>query len=878
MSKLKDSISTIAELDELTEYLLDKRNGDSIIEKTDSYIETEKLVVSFSRSIAKAVEERVMDIVNGDLEYTEPLAVLANPSVPQDKTLDALFGKDKRAKVVNLGHKDNKLFIYYVDGNCEVINTKYCILGSTKYDSKFERLEGNTDYKYIRYFDDFTSYNLFKKNNYHAISARSLHAFNDPVQQQLYLTGITLYKQMEFRELKLLGFDIESNGMIKDKHSSIKVITNTFWDGVSLSREVFREDDYDNEGEMLLAWAEYVREINPSVMTGHNIFGFDLPYMMHVAKLHKVQLNIGRDGSQPEIAKRSRRYRVDGSQTWDFFNIEVFGRDIIDGMFLAVKYDVGRSFASWGLKSIIESLGLVKEGRQFYDASKIGENWSDLVEREKIVEYCKDDGDDSISIFNTMTPAFFYLAQSIPNTLQNIINSASGSWLNSILTRAYIQDGKSIPKPSEPSPVTGGISFGIPGIHKNTKKIDIISMYPSIMRQWKIFDEVKDPDAIFNKTVEYYTIERLKNKRLFKETKNQYNDDMQASQKILINSLYGLNGTSGLNFNNFKNADMITTLGRLILRASTVWASGEDVDFWFPEYKNIEHDEQYFDILGVKDFVSHDFLIVNGDTDSISFKKRDETPFTEEETKTLITEINSFLPNMVAFEDDGTFPVVVVLKAKNYVLYDGKKVKFKGSSLRSSRQEPALKEMMDRILKDSLVFEKENYVDVYNEYIKEILDIKDIKRWAKKESVTDTMMDSDRLTETKKVDAIQGMGNKVGDKVFLYNALNGLIQDGHKKLKASDIKAKGLIKLAKLASCDHSDKSTCFGCNPDMYEPRYIENRILKHVDNFNNDYELDHYLKRCYDSVSILENVIDMSQIIDYTKAKNKELLDNLK
>lgn len=75
MSKLKDSISTIAELDELTDWLLDKRNGDSIIEKTDSYIETEKLIVSFSRGIAKAVEERVMDILNGELEWVEPIEV-----------------------------------------------------------------------------------------------------------------------------------------------------------------------------------------------------------------------------------------------------------------------------------------------------------------------------------------------------------------------------------------------------------------------------------------------------------------------------------------------------------------------------------------------------------------------------------------------------------------------------------------------------------------------------------------------------------------------------------------------------------------------------------------------------------------------------------
>jgi DNA polymerase elongation subunit (family B) len=847
MTKTTDTITTIEELDELTEYLVNPVNNDTIIEISDSHVETDKLIISFNGSIAKEAVIRMTDIVMGEIEWVEESC-----NGPIDTlTIDALFGKDKRANIVNIAIKNDLLYLFYLDGSSETIPCKYFILSSTKYDSKFERLEGETFYKYIRYFNNLESYNLFKKNNYHSISSKVLHAINDPLQQQLYLTGITLYKDLEFKSLRILGFDIETNGVIKDKNSSIKVITNTLWDGNSLTRTIFREDHYKNEGEMLVAWSNYVQEVNPSVMTGHNIFGFDLPYMMHVAKLNKVELNISRDGGSPIVAKRARKYRVDGSQTWDFFNIEVFGRDIIDGMFLAVKYDVGRNFSSWGLKSIIEALGLVKEGRQFYDASKIGENWSDLVEREKIVEYCKDDGDDSISIFNTMTPAFFYLARSIPNTLQNIINSASGSWLNSIIVRAYMQNGKSIAKPNEPTTVTGGISFGIPGIHKNVKKIDIVSMYPSIMREWKIFDDKKDPDAIFNKMVECYTLDRLKHKKLFKETKNSYHDDMQASLKIAINSLYGLNATSGLNYNNFQNADKITTLGRLILRASTMWASGEDVDFWFPEYKNLEHDNQYFDLLKLKDFTSHNFLIVNGDTDSISFKKKDESPFTEEETKTLLDEINNILPNLITFEDDGTFPVVVVLKAKNYVLYDGKKVKFKGSSLRSSRQEPALKEMMDRILKDCLVFEKEDYVKVYNEYIREILDIKDISRWAKKESVTDTMFDSDRLTETKKVEAILGMGAKVGDKVFLYNALDGeepvLDKDGNEKKDR-----KGNTKM----------------------QPK----RILKHISNFNNDYELDHYLKRCYDSISILENVIDMEKIIDYTKKKNKELLEQIK
>ena len=62
--------------------------------------------------------------------------------------------------------------------------------------------------------------------------------------------------------------------------------------------------------------------------------------------------------------------------------------------------------------------------------------------------------------------------------------------------------------------------------------------------------------------VDTFTEERFKNKRLFKETGDTYYDDLQASQKVGINSAYGLCGVSGLNFNDFSIANEITRTGR----------------------------------------------------------------------------------------------------------------------------------------------------------------------------------------------------------------------------------------------------------------------------------------------------------------------------
>lgn len=851
-------IETAEDYEMLCIHIEDKKP--QILEIGPNYFITDKDTFEVSKSYLFVLE----DVLQYHMFGLNPDEVLElNPTQLHDDTYQALFGKDNRLKIINADVKDDELYLWFHDGSIEKLPCLYWALAEKNIDGKFERLEGNNAFKYKRAFKTLEKLNAFKKQYY-----KDLYSITDLTEQQLTCYGITLYKELPFEHLRWLSFDIETNGMTLDKNSKCFIISNTFFDGVTIQRQLFILNDYETEKDFILDWLDSVAKINPPIITGHNIIGFDIPYLNHIAKRNKIQLTLGRDNTPISINSRASNYRVDGSQTWEYKNINVFGRDIVDGMFLSVKYDVGRNFPSWGLKPIIEHLGLVAEGRQFYDAASIGKNWDNLEERKKIIEYCKFDGDDSAELYKLMAPSFYYLTRSIPKTLQSIVNSASGSWLNSILVRSYLQNGKSVAKKSEPSYVTGGISFGCTGIHRNSLKIDIISMYPSIMRQWKIYDKQKDPDAVFNKMVEYYTLQRLENKQKFKETKDSYYDDLQASQKIAINSLYGLNGTSGLNYNNFKNADTITSLGRLILRATSVWATGYDVDHWFPEYKQLEHDEQYFDLLELPDFKSHNFIMVNGDTDSITFKKEDESNFTDEEITNLINEINGILPELINFENDGLFPKVIVLKAKNYVLYDGKKIKFKGSSLRNSRQEPAMKEMMDRILKDSLIHEKEDYVTIFNEYLTEAKNIKDISRWAKKESVTETLFESDRLTETKKADAIADMGAKVGDKVFLYNAIDGDIQLSVKgelqwsKLKKKDYEDQGLIKEDIKEDCTHTTKSYCYNCNPHLCSPKMVPNKILKHIDNFNNDYDVDHYIKRCYDNIEIVSKVVDMERI----------------
>lgn len=94
----------------------------------------------------------------------------------------------------------------------------------------------------------------------------------------------------------------------------------------------------------------------------------------------------------------------------------------------------------------------------------------------------------------------------------------------------------------------------------------------------------------------------------------------------------------------------------------------------------------------------YNFNIGPTDTDSISFCKKDGTPFSKEEQISLLKEINDISPECIEWEDDGYYEVCIVLKAKNYILWDGQTMIVKGSSFKTATKEIALKELMMKIV------------------------------------------------------------------------------------------------------------------------------------------------------------------------------------
>lgn len=490
---------------------------------------------------------------------------------------DLIFGKNKTNNIVNITVKDNKAWVYTETNGkieCQVKDYMPWILSSTPVGQKYKRLIGNQHYKYIchteyqRYLD-YTS--KWQKKTWHPRTIEEGYQL---------LNGYSYFKGMKVDDVSLLSTDIETTGVDWNaEDAQVLLIANTFRKNGNIQRKLFDVTKYESDAEMISDWCKWVREINPSLIIGHNVLGFDLPYLNARSK---YGLDIGRDRSLIRFDEKESKFRKDGSQKYGYYNARIHGREIIDTFFLSIKYDIGRKFPSYGLKPIIEHLGLEKENRikWNFDQDKPKDIIKDLNKWKQFCEYAEDDADDSIKLFDIMVPSFFYLNQSIPKPFQQIINEATGSQLDSFFIRSYLQNGFSQPQTTLKEEFQGAISFGIPGNYTNVLSVDFHALYPSIIKQYELYDKNKDPKGYLLKATEYFTKVRVEYKNKFKETNDSMYDGMQLAAKVLANSLYGHTSANYLLYNSPDLGSFITKKGRELLDQLSKIATGKSVYTW----------------------------------------------------------------------------------------------------------------------------------------------------------------------------------------------------------------------------------------------------------------------------------------------------------
>src|SRR5438045_2594514 len=170
-------------------------------------------------------------------------------------------------------------------------------------------------------------------------AGRSFFALSDPVQHYLTHTGRTLFKGLAFEELRRLQLEVLS---LDEQLMSIALSDNTGWEELIIVDPASVEE---SEHAALKRLTALIKERDPDVIEGHNLFRFDLPYLVSCAKKAKTKLDWGR--SSGFLRSRPSRLQI-AEKTIDYPKFTIDGRHFVDTFLLAQFYDVGmRSLAGF---------------------------------------------------------------------------------------------------------------------------------------------------------------------------------------------------------------------------------------------------------------------------------------------------------------------------------------------------------------------------------------------------------------------------------------------------------------------------------------------------------------------------------------------------
>ncbi len=589
----------------------------------------------------------------------------------------------------------------------------------------------------------------------------------DPVYQFLMQTGITLFKEMAFTDLRRMQLDIETfskSGFSNPSRPEDRIILISLSDNSGW--EYMIDGRNKSEAEMLTELVEMIRNRDPDVIEGHNVYNFDFPYILRRCEMNNVKFRIGRELLEPKLSTGKG-----GEREIEYLGFEIPGRHIVDTYLLVQNYDATRrELESYGLKNVAKFFGFASAERVYIDGSKISETW--LKDPDLLVKYAFDDVRETRLLAEHLSQTNFYLAQMLPYNYGQIPRGAATK-IESLFVREYLRKKHTIPHPQPGRQTSGGYTdVFLRGVAGPIIHADVESLYPSIMIIYGISPPT-DELGVFQKTLKHLTKLRLSTKKEMREASDPVEksrlDAMQSSLKILINSFYGYLGYSRGIFNDYASADRVTETGQKILRQM---------------------------IAGI---IERGGKLLEVDTDGLYFVPPPGIEGDEAERR-FVSELAGTLPTGINLSLDGRYAKMLSYKKKNYALlgYDGK-IKIRGSALISRSMERFAREFIQESIARMLREDLEGLHKLFSDYTRKILDrelplAKMVRTEAVRESIEDYLasVKMSRRNRTATFEAAIGAGTDLrpGDRVSYYivgndpnprTFMNAVLFDEHNK-------------------------------------------------------------------------------------------------
>jgi DNA polymerase elongation subunit (family B) len=542
-----------------------------------------------------------------------------------------------------------------------------------------EKLRGDLKFGWLVTVDSWKE--LIALRNGLKRAGRSFFASTDPVQHYLTATGRTLFKDLAFSDLKRMQLDVLAN----DEHIiSVALSDNTGWEDLIT---VDHKDAEESEREAIRRLTQLIKERDPDVIEGHDLFRIHLPCLVARAKKLKTKLDWGR--SDGFLRSRPSRLQI-AEKTIDYPKFTIDGRHFADTFLLAQFYDVGmRSLTGFERIDVARHFGFCADEEISGLAGKeLHRAYLDQDERFRRRALCG--VRETRSLSDLLSPSYFIQAQIFPYNYQDTIVRGNATRINALFLREYFRQRHSIPELPIPRAFEGGYTdIFFTGVARNVWHCDIASLYPSIMLQFDCFP-ASDQLQIFRHLLtdlRTFRLETKANLRAEKDPAQQHHlQALHNTFKILINSFYGYLGFGQGHFADFDAAARVTQIGRDLLRKMIDWLNGQGAQ------------------------------VVEVDTDGIYFVPPDQIDIGDLQ-KGLAKE----LPPGIEVEFDEQFDAMFSYKAKNYALLTkAGEVVIKGGALKSRGLEKFQRVFLEEMIKLIMRGKSEAIVDLREKFEKNI--------------------------------------------------------------------------------------------------------------------------------------------------------------
>lgn len=389
-------------------------------------------------------------------------------------------------------------------------------------------------------------------------------------------------------QLSVISLDIEcsehgdlySVGLVSERQSLVIMVdegmTHSDGDGIRW---------VSSAKGLLEALVDTIQTADPDLIIGWNVINFDFKVLMEQAKRWNVSLNLGRDGT----AISMRQNQSDANQHF----VTIAGRLVIDGID-ALK-TATYSFDSFSLESVAQSM--LGEGKAVDDVdtrlAKINHDF--MHNKLNLAAYNRKDCELVLAIFEKANLIdYLVLRSTLTGLAMDRVGGSVAAFTNLYLPHLH-RSGYVAPN----LPADGGLASpggyvmqSKPGLYKNILVLDFKSLYPSIIRTFKIdpmglIEGLKNPEnaidgfkeAMFSREHHFLPDIVTELWRQRDIAKRSGDDARSHALKIIMNSFYGVLGSGGCRFYDTRLASSITLRGHEIMQTTAQWieASGHEV-------------------------------------------------------------------------------------------------------------------------------------------------------------------------------------------------------------------------------------------------------------------------------------------------------------